>query len=76
MILGLLNQTRDFLSGPVVKEMGREDVNACVSFSRGRRTSLVVWWLRLHAFNAGGRGSIPGQGTRPHMPQLSPRAAR
>ena len=30
-------------------------------------TSLVVQWLRLHAPNAGGLGSIPGQGTRSHM---------
>ena len=35
----------------------------------GLRTSLVVQWLRLHAPNAGGLGSIPGQGTRSHMPQ-------
>ena len=34
-----------------------------------RRTSLVVQWLRLRAPNAGGPGSIPGQGTRSHMPQ-------
>ena len=27
-------------------------------------TSLVVQWLRHHAANAGGLGSIPGQGTR------------
>ena len=33
-------------------------------------TSLVVQGLRLHAYNAGGLGSIPGQGTRSHMPQL------
>ena len=33
-------------------------------------TCLVVQWLRLHAPNAGGPGSIPGQGTRSHMPQL------
>ncbi|TEA25426.1 hypothetical protein DBR06_SOUSAS11710014, partial [Sousa chinensis] len=32
--------------------------------------SLVVQWLRLHAPKAGGQGSIPGQGTRSHMPQL------
>ena len=25
--------------------------------------SLVVQWLRLHAFTTGARGSIPGQGT-------------
>ena len=29
-------------------------------------TSLVVQWLRLHTPNAGGPGSIPGQGTRSH----------
>ena len=33
-------------------------------------TSLVVQWLQLHAPNAGGLGSIPGQGTRSRMPQL------
>ena len=27
-------------------------------------TSLVVEWLRLHPFNAGGTGSVPGQGTK------------
>ena len=27
-------------------------------------TSLVVQWLRLHIPNAGGPGSIPGQGTK------------
>ena len=30
-------------------------------------TSLAVQWLRLHASNAGGMSSIPGQGTKiPH----------
>ena len=32
--------------------------------------SLAAQWLRLHAPNAGGPGSIPGQGTRSHMPHL------
>ncbi|TEA30377.1 hypothetical protein DBR06_SOUSAS27510017, partial [Sousa chinensis] len=32
--------------------------------------SLVVQWLRLRAPNAGCPGSIPGQGTRSHMPQV------
>ncbi|TEA25428.1 hypothetical protein DBR06_SOUSAS11710016, partial [Sousa chinensis] len=32
--------------------------------------SLVVQWLGVCAPNAGGRGSIPGQGTRSHMLQL------
>ena len=34
-------------------------------------TSLVIQWLRIRAPNAGGSGSIPGQGTRSHMPQAS-----
>ena len=29
--------------------------------------SLVEQWLRLHTLNAGGPGSISGQGTRSHM---------
>ena len=33
-------------------------------------TSLVIQWLGLHASNAGGPGSIPGQKTRSHRPQL------
>ena len=37
---------------------------------RPNGTSLVVQWLGLWAPNTGGPGSIPGQGTRSHMPQL------
>ena len=33
-------------------------------------TSLVAQWLRLWAPNVGALGSIPGQGTRSHLPQL------
>ena len=33
--------------------------------------SLVVQWLELHIPNAGGLGSIPGQGTRSHVLQLT-----
>ena len=29
--------------------------------------SLVVQWLRIHAANAEGPGSIPGQGIKPHV---------
>ena len=32
--------------------------------------SLVIQWLRLCTPNARGPSSIPGQGTRCHMPQL------
>ena len=46
-------------------------------------TSLLVQWPRLYSVNAGGMGSIPGQGTRSHMLylrvhmlQLRPRAAK
>ena len=39
-------------------------------------TSLVVQWLRLHASNSGGSGSIPGQGTRSYMLQLRPSTAK
>ena len=30
----------------------------------------MVQWLKLQAPDAGGLGSIPGQGNRPHMLQL------
>ena len=30
----------------------------------------MVQWLRLHAPNVGGLGSIPGKGIRAHMLQL------
>ena len=36
----------------------------------------MVQWLRPHAPNARGLGSIPGQGTRSHMPQLRPGTAK
>ena len=32
--------------------------------------SLVLQWLRCQAPNAGGPGSIPGQGTKFHVLQL------
>ena len=40
------------------------------SKAMSHRTSLVLQWLRLWAPNAGGLGSIPGQRTRSHVPQL------
>ncbi|TEA33540.1 hypothetical protein DBR06_SOUSAS3910096, partial [Sousa chinensis] len=39
-------------------------------------TSLVVQWLSLHVPNAGGPGSIPGQGTRSHMLQRRSRVSQ
>ena len=37
---------------------------------RMSETSLAVHWLRLCAPNVGRPGSVPGQGTRAHTPQL------
>ena len=38
-----------------------------ISRTKALRTSLAVQWLRLCTSNAGGMGSIPGQGTKiPH----------
>ena len=40
------------------------------------RKGKLPWWLRFHAPNAGGLSSFPGQGTRSHMLQLRPGAAK
>ena len=39
------------------------------------RIDVVVQELRLCALSAGGLGSVPGQGTRSYLPQLSPNTA-
>ena len=39
-------------------------------------TSLGVQWLRICTPNAGGPGSISGQGTGSHVAQLRPGAAK
>ena len=47
----------------------RREKRSKEKFNTMSGTSLVVQWLRLHALNAGGPGSIPGQGTKiPHAP--------
>ena len=43
-------------------------ISFCIKIMYG--TSLVLQWLRLQAPNAGGPGSVPGQGTRSHVLQL------
>ena len=51
--------------------------NICeTSQDRTQGTSLVILWLRGHAPNAGGLGSIPGGGIRSHMSQIVPWATR
>ena len=51
----------------------RQNEKLSLSIFTNEGTSLMVQWLRLHAPNAGGLGSIPGQETRSLMPQLRPR---
>ena len=51
--------------------LGQRTYACSTSQDNARGTSLVVQWVRLPAPNAGSLCSIPGQGTRFHMPQLS-----
>ena len=51
-------------------------LGVCVFLKTHVGTALVVQWLILCAPNAGGPGSIPGQGARCHTPQLRPSAAK
>ena len=39
-------------------------LSSCITQRDTQGTSLVIQWLRLHAPNAGGPGSIPGQGAQ------------
>ena len=53
--------------------VGRSHVNIQTKrgeWDCGEGISPVVQWLRLSTPNVGGPGSIPGRGTRAHMPQL------
>ena len=47
-------------------------IGTCPKWSRcpSLGSSLVVQWLRVCTPNAGGSGSMPGQGTRSHILQL------
>ena len=42
--------------------------NKSISYKRGKKASLVVQWLRLHAANAGSTGLIPSRGTKTSVP--------
>ena len=53
-----------------LKTLVLENVKVILIFKKSFGISLVVHWLRLCTPNAGDLGSIPGQGTRSHMPQL------
>lgn len=57
-------------------EVSQESQVQIRSYKSKAGASLVVQRLRLRIPNAGDLGSIPGQGIRPRMPQLRPRAAK
>ena len=49
-----------------------KEYNQFFFIKRKNRSSLVVQWLRLHAFTVGGTSSIPGHRTKiPHAAQWS-----
>ena len=53
-----------------LKARGRAglELNEMKKSMKSKGTSLAVQWLRLCTSNALGAGSIPGQGTKIHMP--------
>ena len=63
-----LNHRHLRFSGPASCLPLAESIMACLKATK--RTSPDVQWLILHTPNAQVPGSIPGQGTRSHMPQL------
>ena len=56
----------------IIHRLGKRKQNKSPVFLKEKYfgTSLVVQWLRLCTLEAGSPGSIPGQETRSHMPQL------
>ena len=56
----------------IIHRLGKRKQNKIPVFLKEKYfgTSLVVQWLRLCTLEAGPPGSIPGQETRSHMPQL------
>ena len=54
----------------LVKELRSHKPCGAAKKKKKKGTSLVVQWLRLHVPNAEGLGSISGQRTGSHMPQL------
>ena len=59
---------RGFRTWSICRRPGRKPYVTGAQVKNERRTCLVVRWLRLHAPSAGSLDSIPGQGTRFHMP--------
>ena len=67
---------QSWCSASMCWEDGLFFVPLCRSLRRAAEISLMVPWLRPRDPDAGGPGSIPGQGTRSHMPRLRPAALK
>ena len=64
------------ITGERARQADHRTEGTYVSRREGVGTSLVLRRLRICVSNAGGPGSIPGQGTRSHMLQLGPDTAK
>ena len=62
--------------GIVWKESQDQAYSLVDKTSEDGAASLVVQWLEPQGPSSGGLGSIPGEGTRSHMLQLRPAAAK
>ena len=74
MILGDVTKSLKMAVNPLTAVTGKGHADLRAKHTeyneKKKGTPLVVQGLRLHAPTAGTPGSIPGQGTRSHMPQL------
>ena len=67
----VLDRVRDICTVQVSLSMGKYGSSLDCHFLKKLETGtfLMVEWLRFHAPNSGGPGSIPALGTRSHMLQ-------
>ena len=68
----VLDRVRDICTVQVSLSTGKHGSSLEFHFLKKLETGtfLMVEWLRFHAPNSGGPGSIPDLGTRSHMEQL------
>ena len=67
-----ISQKEEFQKISVTCALNADSSKFTESIKKQLRTSLEVPWLRLQASDAGGEGSIPGQGTKiPHATPCS-----
>ena len=74
----VLDRVRDICTVQVSLSTGKHGSSLEFHFLKKLETGtfLMVEWLRFHAPNSGGPGSIPDLGTRSHMPQMRPGTAK